>query len=269
MGDSGGPTASSRAGAAVPIRAAKVSRTALIQDLRQRIDALERTGRHVASLPRSSSLSASCSVSLPLSGVGDADVPPDPRMPPRPPSASPTLTASSVAVPPALGDRWVSQDAPWTFGDAQIDAVLPGGALDSAALHEIKPRSYNDWSAAFVFAVRLAVRRLGPPVAQGARPTTLWCHTRARGNDLGRLYAPGLEALGLSAETVIIVETARAAEVLWAMEEGLGSRAVALVIGAVDQIGLTPSRRLSLAAAAAGTPCLLLSADDNVPWGRG
>ena len=183
-------------------------------------------------------------------------------MPPRPPSASPTLSAPSGAAPPAFGARCASQDAPWTFGDTRIDAVLPGGALDSGALHEIKPRSYSDWSAAFVFAVRLAVRRLGPSGAQGARPTTLWCHTRARGNDLGRLYAPGLEALGLPIEDVIIVETTRAAEVLWAIEEGLGSRAVSLVIGAVDQIGLTPSRRLSLAAAAAGTPCLLLTAPD-------
>ena len=154
MGDSGGPTAASRAGAAVPIRAAKVSRGALIQGLRQRIDALERTGRHGASAPRSSSLSASCSVSLPRSGVGDADVPPDPRMSPRPPSASPTLSVSSVAVPPAFGARCATQDAPWTFGDAQIDAFLPGGALDSAALHEIKPRSYNDWSAVISERVR-------------------------------------------------------------------------------------------------------------------
>ena len=49
----------------------------------------------------------------------------------------------------------------WTFGDAALDKLLPGGALELAALHEIKPRDYGDWQAAMVLALRLASRRPG------------------------------------------------------------------------------------------------------------
>lgn len=266
MGESGDLTAVSHPEAEVPIRAAKVSRTALLDDLRQRIDALERNGRATASLPRRFSLSQTYSLPVPLSGVGDATVPPDQRMPPHPPPASPTLSVFSAAEPsPTFSPAFFSSALHaerWTFGTPDLDALLPDGALDVAALHEIKPRSYLDWPAALLFACRLAVRRFRAGVSRGVVPTLLWCHTTARGNDLGRPYGPGLERLGLPAEALIIVETARASETLWAMEEGLGARGVALVVGSVDRVDLTPSRRLSLAAAAARTPCLLLTAPE-------
>jgi protein ImuA len=150
--------------------------------------------------------------------------------------------------------------ARWTFGDQTVDAGFPHGVLDTASLHEIKPASYADWSAALSTALRLAARHLVPMPANDVSKPILWCQSSAQANDLGRLYAPGLESLGLSAEALIVVEAPRFADVLWALEEGLGSEALALVVGVVEEVGLTPSRRLALAAAAHGTPCLLLTA---------
>ena len=127
-------------------------------------------------------------------------------------------------------------------------------------MHEIKPRGYGDWPAALAFALRLAVRRVASwPAESGLPPSILWCQPAAHAGELGRLYAPGLEDLGLPLETVLMVETQRASEALWAMEEGLRSRALALVIGQIDKADLTSSRRLGLAAAAGRTPILLLS----------
>jgi protein ImuA len=151
--------------------------------------------------------------------------------------------------------------APWTFGDGALDLHLPGRALDAAALHELKPVSYADWPAALLAALRLAARRLASaPSTHDGVPRLLWCTTRARADDLGRLHAPGLADLGIPPTAVVEVEAQRPADVLWAMEEGLGVGALALVAGSVDGLDLTRSRRLGLKAAAGATPCLLVTA---------
>ncbi len=88
-----------------------------------------------------------------------------------------------------------------------------------------------------------------------------WCFG-ASGNrralEFGRLYGPGLAGLGLSPDQLVIVTGRRDADCLWAMEQGLSSRRLAAVIGVVDDADLIASRRLSLAAAAHRTWCLLL-----------
>ncbi len=60
-------------------------------------------------------------------------------------------------------------------------------------------------------------------------------------------------------QQLLIVETAKPTETLWAMEEGLKSHALGAVIGCLQEVALTPARRLSLAAKAYATPCLLVT----------
>jgi protein ImuA len=119
------------------------------------------------------------------------------------------------------------------------------------------------WAAALGFALRLAVRRvdsLGPGHGSPSEPrrSILWCWPAALAREIGAPYGPGLAFLGIERVSCLFVETARASEALWAMEEGLKSASLALVIGALREAELTPSRRLSLAAAQ-GTPCLLIT----------
>jgi protein ImuA len=157
----------------------------------------------------------------------------------------------------------------WTLGAADVDRRL-GAGLDAGCLHEVKAEphamgaaggvSAGAWAAALGFAVRLAVRRLVSIEAAHAGPQRiLWCWPSAFARELGAPHGPGLAALGLDPSAWLFAETARAADALWAMEEGLRSQSLALVIGVLGEAELTPARRLSLAAAEHLTPCLIVT----------
>lgn len=173
----------------------------------------------------------------------------------------------------AVGSACLSGTPPaastWTFGALELDARLAGG-LDANALHEIKPEeplatggAFGNWAAALGFAARLAVRRL-QALSPSGPAQVLWCCSSALAHEVGLPYGRGLAALGLAPASCLIVETARGADTLWAMEEGLRSQSLALVIGIMPEVALTPARRLSLSAAGHATPCLLLT-DPRTP----
>ena len=121
--------------------------------------------------------------------------------------------------------------------------------------------SAGDWAAALGFALRLTLRRLEAldPRSAGAPARILWCWPSV----LAREHRASLRArphrLGLAASSCLFAETARAGDALWAMEEGLKSQSLALVIGVLPEVALTPARRLSLAAAGSSTPCLIIT----------
>lgn len=152
----------------------------------------------------------------------------------------------------------------WTLGAPEMDARLGPGGLDAAGVHEVKPASAGAGaeSAALAFLLRLAGRRLAQLSAAnpGRTARLLWCASSNAAHEAGRLYGPGLRHLGLDPAALIIVETRRESEALWAIEEGLKSASLALVVGQFGAVDLTPARRLSLAAETHRTPCLLLTA---------
>lgn len=155
-----------------------------------------------------------------------------------------------------------NREAPATvaFGVAEIDRFLPGGGLTMGALHEVGAAQHGAKPAAFGFAMALAA------LAQGARrgPMVLILSRRSC-KDFGMPYGHGLAKLGVDAGRLIVVETRSDKEALWAIEETLKSRAeLAMVVGVPGSDRdparhLTESRRLSLAAAARGTPLVLVS----------
>lgn len=154
-------------------------------------------------------------------------------------------------------------DAPgsdWTLGAPEIDGWLPDRRIDLAGLSEIKPGSYAASPAALVFTLLLAARRLSTARA-GSTHTGLmvWCWPVRMAREVGGLYGPGLATLGIDVSGLLLVETATPADTLWAMEECLGSGAAAIVIGCLDDVALTPARRLALAAQAQRTPSLLVT----------
>jgi len=160
------------------------------------------------------------------------------------------------------------QGARWSLGAPEVDCLT--GGLDASGLHEIKPAvpgpempAALGRAAAFTFALRLAARRLASDARNkagaGQRACVLFCVPERDRLELGRLYGPGLAAFGLEARQFLIVETARAADTLWAMEEGLRSEVPAIVIGCLEDLPLTPARRLSLAAGQHSTPCIALT----------
>jgi len=184
--------------------------------------------------------------------------------------------ASSPALRALLPDaaRTPLSSPPWTLGAPEIDAHLMGG-LDASSLHEVKPQacaadpaagaSAGQWAAALGFALRLAVRRASALGARAGAPAPiLWCWTSAVARELGQPCGQGLAALGLDPRACLFVEAKRASEALWAMEEGLKSASLALVVGVMKEVELTPARRLGLAAAGSLTPCLIVT-DPRAP----
>ncbi|MEM8973720.1 MAG: hypothetical protein AAGD43_16805, partial [Pseudomonadota bacterium] len=166
----------------------------------------------------------------------------------------------------------------WTLGHASFDYLVGPHGLETDGVHEIKPHfaaSENDqrtsnwaarWSAARLFLLALLNRRFAAlgVEAQQSGPGILWCWPRIMAQEFGELYDPGLDGPGsdvpgITSTSMTIVEPARSQDVLWAMEEGLKSNAVACVVGVLDDVDLTPARRLALVAQTNNVPALVLT----------
>jgi protein ImuA len=132
-------------------------------------------------------------------------------------------------------------------GIAAIDRVLPQGGLARGALHEILGSSGDEEDGALAAGFAAAVIGRLDPVG-----TVLWCLPRAD------LYGPGLFACGLDPGRLVLVRTRRDTEILWAMEEGLRTPAVAAVVGEAGVLSPVASRRLQLAAERSGIIAFLL-----------
>jgi protein ImuA len=133
------------------------------------------------------------------------------------------------------------------FGVAQIDQALPQGGLALGALHEVAGADGDEEDGAVPAAFLAGIlARLMP------ERSVLWCSAA------GDLYGPGLAACGLKPERLILARVPGEPALLWAMEEGLRSAALAAVIGEVETLSLAASRRLQLAAEASGTTAFAL-----------
>jgi protein ImuA len=131
------------------------------------------------------------------------------------------------------------------FRVGPIDAHLPGGGLALGAVHEfMEAGGASEHSACAALFVAGILARLKGPV--------LWC---LKGRDL---FAPALASVGLHPDRVIYAETGRESEILPAVEEGLRHRGLAGVVGEVARLGLTPSRRLQLAAEESGVSAFVI-----------
>jgi len=164
---------------------------------------------------------------------------------------SPSLTLSRMAGKGEVGAVVLP------FGVPAIDAALPGGGLALGALHEIAGSGIDeeDGATAAAFVAGILARLLPPQ-------RVLWCLTAED------LYGPGLAACGLSPERLILMQGRNDKDVLWAMEEGLRSKALAAVVGEVAALSLSTSRRLQLAAENSGITALALRRWRNADMAR-
>lgn len=125
-------------------------------------------------------------------------------------------------------------------------------------LHEVRPAAYLDGPLAFAFAA------LWLAGLDADRPL-LWVRSAGdRKLDFGGPCPDGLAARGIDPARLVAVTPKRAADGLWAMEEGL--KAGALVFGEAGGAAacdLTATKRLHQAALARGGTILLLRAHDT------
>jgi protein ImuA len=136
------------------------------------------------------------------------------------------------------------------LGEPDVDEALPWGGLARGGLHEVLGRAGD--GAAFSFAGALMGRLLGE---NGA---ALWCRMHGLRQENGLPYGPGLARFGIDTRRLIFLEVRREAELLWAMEEALRSRRLAVVLAEGVALDRVASRRLQLAARATGTAAIVL-----------
>src|SRR5208282_1224322 len=106
----------------------------------------------------------------------------------------------------------------------------PWGGLPLGVLHELGGAGAEGEDGAVAAAFLAGIlARLSPE-----RPV-LWS---LRCPDL---HAPGLALYGFPLERLILARAANDQEILWAMEEGLHSPALAAVVGEVDALSLPAS----------------------------
>jgi len=144
----------------------------------------------------------------------------------------------------------------FAFGLPALDSCLPEGGLPCGALHEIVPEPHATPAALGFIAALLA--HVASPPPQGGREKLVFVLPAYGLRDHGRLYGHGLRALGLEPARLILVETARRNDTLWAIEEALRSGAPAAVAGIIDKLDLKLSQRLHLAAVDCGLPLFVL-----------
>ncbi|MFG1393439.1 ImuA family protein [Xanthobacter agilis] len=140
-------------------------------------------------------------------------------------------------------DRGARTPQPLPLGAPDVDAAL-GGGLRCGALHEAAGAP-GDEGALSAFALGLAARaaiRLRRPVLLVRQDMAEW--------EAGRLHGPGLAALGLPPEALLLVRVRKPQDVLFVMEEGLKCAGLSVVLGEflspVPEV-LTATRRLALA----------------------
>jgi len=132
------------------------------------------------------------------------------------------------------------------FGLPAIDKALPWQGLPLAALHEVESTGLDGKDGAACQFLAGILARLAAP-----RPV-LWC---LQSPDL---HPPGLALAGLEATRLLLLRAPNEREILWAMEEGLRSGALAAVVGEVEALSTPASRRLQLAAESTGVTGFVL-----------
>lgn len=141
---------------------------------------------------------------------------------------------------------------PVTLGAPDLDRHLPWGGLPRAALHEVAgegaDREQGAAAAGFAALWLARLQESGP---------VLWI-VRAGNRAAIDLHAHGLHQQRFDPKRLILVAAKRDDEALWAMEEGLKAKSLGAVLGEIEKLDLTASRRLQLAAEAGGVTAFVL-----------
>jgi protein ImuA len=114
--------------------------------------------------------------------------------------------------------------------EAFPDATFPLGAV-----HEFLSAKPEDVAATSGFITGLMSSLMGN------NGTALWI------SSMRTLFPPALKSFGIEPDRVIFIDLQNARQVSWAMEEALKCCALTVVVGELNEVDFTTSRRLQLA----------------------
>jgi protein ImuA len=121
------------------------------------------------------------------------------------------------------------------FGLGAIAGAFPNAVFPTGVIHEFLSTGVESAAASGGFVAGLTGSLMG---SSGA---CIWI-TAGR-----KIFPPGLKTFGIEPDRVIFVDVRKEKEVLWVMEESLKHEGLAAVIGEMQEISFTASRRLQLA----------------------
>jgi protein ImuA len=134
-----------------------------------------------------------------------------------------------------------------------LDRLWPEAGLPLGCLHDVQSDSTLAGTAALsAFAGALAGR-----LTRLNGGYVLWC-ARGRDGEGSSFYAPGLAQVGLAPHRLLAVRASSDAALLAVMEEALAHPLLAAVVGEIERLSLTASRRLGLAAEKSGVTAFVL-----------
>lgn len=120
-------------------------------------------------------------------------------------------------------------------GLGAINRSFAGNTFPTGTIHELISHEPENAAATNGFLAGL-IGRLTAPAG-----TCLWVSTRRT------IFPLTLKAFGVSPERVIFIDIAREKEALWVIEEALKCEALTVVVGELQELSFTHSRRLQLA----------------------
>ncbi|MEM7721403.1 MAG: hypothetical protein AAF376_03425 [Pseudomonadota bacterium] len=138
------------------------------------------------------------------------------------------------------------------MGSLKVRQRLAGHAKQTGTLQHTLSEAFPE-TAADAASVGFVLARLPRTTAP-----ILWVQDRLSRKEAGRPYLAGI---GIT-RPVIMVDLSQAADVLWAMEDGLRCKALGAVIGEIwgnpSSLTFTATKRLAMRSEAANVPCWLI-----------
>lgn len=121
------------------------------------------------------------------------------------------------------------------LGLGPIKDAFPNASFPLGSVHEFLSTGEEDTAATSGFMAGL----LAP--LMGSSGTTLWISSSRT------LFPPALKSFGIQPDRFIFIDLQKEKDVIWAMDEALKCGALSAVVGEMNEISFTASRRLQLA----------------------
>lgn len=144
------------------------------------------------------------------------------------------------------------------LGLVELDQTLPDRGLPTGALYEIMPDGHADFGAALGVNLAMLAR------VQHARPGAIvWVQPHRHAHSQGTLYPTALSTFGIDPDGLLHLSVPKSQAMLWALEEALGEKSVAAVVGILPEndrtYDFTASRRLLMRASRHGATAFILA----------
>jgi protein ImuA len=120
-------------------------------------------------------------------------------------------------------------------GLGPLRSAFPNGSFPLGCVHEFLPARPEDSAATSGFIAGILSSLMGED------GSAVWISSSRI------LFPPALKSFGLKPERFIFLDLQKEKDVIWAMDEALKCAAITAVVGEVNEISFTSSRRLQLA----------------------